>query len=259
MEISAHHFSILGHPHRLALFRLLMRRYPDALAAGEICAALALKPSTASVYLAALRKAGLVVQEREGTSLRYCIDLGRARALVGFLQDDCCRGRPDLCAPESAQLPSRPLHVLFICTHNSARSIMAQAILRHLGQGGFVAHSAGKAAKAAPDARALDMLRAQAIETDGLYSKSVDIYRAPAAPQMDLVLTVCDRAANEECPLWDARPITSHWGVPSTGLTSAFTLLHRRVSALVALPLATLDKITLQRAVDAIAAQSESP
>lgn len=270
MEIEAHLFSILGHPQRLAVFRLLMRRYPDALPAGEICAVLGHKPSTASVYLGALRDAGLISQTRQGTSLRYRADISRARALVGFLVNDCCRGRPDLCPPIGARSfdaqssGAKILNVLFVCTANSARSIMAEALLRALGQGRFAAYSAGTHPSAAPNPIALQILQDKGHDISGLRSKDVGQFRAAGAPQMDLVFTVCDRAANEDCPIWDGQPITAHWGiadpVAATGpqaarhlaFQQAYGALHSRITALTALPISTLDRISLQQAVDTI-------
>jgi len=278
MEIEANLFSILGHPQRLAVFRLLMRRYPDALPAGDICAVLGHKPSTASVYLGALRDAGLISQTRHGTSLRYRADITRTRALVGFLVNDCCRGRPDLCPPMGGETTPQEragvkiLNVLFVCTANSARSIMAEALLRQLGQGRFAAYSAGTHPSAVPNPVALQILQDKGHDISGLRSKDVGQFRAAGAPQMDLVFTVCDRAANEDCPIWDGQPITAHWGIADPVAThgpqaarhlafqQAYGALHRRITALIALPISALDRISLQQAVDQIAsATSEHP
>ena len=120
--------STLGHPQRLAVFRLLMRRYPDRVPATELAQALELKPNTLSTYVNALMQAGLVTQERVGTSLRYAIDMDAARETFDYLLRDCCRGRPDVCAPfmsiafdDDGSLSGRTYNVLFVCTGNSAR------------------------------------------------------------------------------------------------------------------------------------------
>ena len=264
-SIAITQFTTLGHPHRLAVFRLLMRHYPDAMSAGDIAAALTLKPSTLSVYLAALRQSGLIVQERLGTSLLYRTDMAGAEALVGYLVDDCCRARPLCNGPilETGTLMTRSFNVLFLCAANSARSIMAETILRAQGPQ-FNTFSAGTVPSTLnPDAVAL--LRSKGHDVDGLRSKSVEEFRASDAPQMDFVFTVCDQAANEECPAWSGQPISGHWGQPdpvkATGteaeralaFQTAYAILKHRIGAFAALPLNTLDRMSLQSSVDDIA------
>jgi arsenate reductase len=271
MEIIAvTQFTTLGHPQRLAVFRLLMRHYPEPMSAGDIAAALNLKPSTLSVYLGALRQSGLIVQERIGTSLLYRTDVAGAEALVSYLVDDCCRARPEICTnftPKPSQhneanLMTRSFNVLFICSANSARSIMAETIMRAQGPQ-FNAFSAGTVpSKLNPDAVAL--LQSKGHPVEGLRSKSMDELRGSDAPQMDFVFTVCDQAANEECPAWPGQPISGHWGQPdpvkATGtdaeralaFQTAYAILKHRISAFAALPLETLDRMSLQARVDEI-------
>lgn len=157
-------------------------------------------------------------------------------------------------------MPERPLNVLFLCTHNSARSILAEALLNHIGQGRFKAYSAGSSPREnqQPNALGLQVLRSAGMATDGLRSKSWDEFAATDAPPMDLVITVCDNAAGEACPFWPGHPATAHWGYadPSAGEGSdehkreAFrqTLhaIHRRLELLVNLPPASLGKLMLQ-------------
>lgn len=263
--------SALGHPQRLAIFRLLMRRYPDRVAAGEIAEALGLKASTLSTYLAALMQAGLVTQERAGTSLRYSIAIAEVRDVFDYLLLDCCRGRPELCAPahalfpaEAQAMPRERYKVLFICTGNAARSIFAEAILREEAGDRFEAHSAGTSPRQAPNPVALGILERNGFDVSGLRTKSVAEFQQPGAPRFDFVFTVCDQAANEECPAWPGQPVTSHWGMPdpvrvqgteaekSLAFHQAFGALRNRIRAFAALPVASLDRVSLQRSLDDI-------
>lgn len=117
-------------------------------------------------------------------------------------------------------MPDWPIHVLFLCTHNSARSILAEAVLNHIGQGRFQAYSAGSSPRAnqQPNPLGLQALQEAGISTRGLHSKSWDVFAGPDAPRMDLIVTVCDNAAGETCPYWPGHPATAHWGYadPST-------------------------------------------
>ncbi|WP_187428903.1 Arsenate reductase [Roseobacter fucihabitans] len=274
MELEAlSRLSALSHPQRLAVFRLLMRRFPDAVPAGEISAALELKASTASVYLSALCKTHLITQDRVGTSLRYRANTQAAGALIEYIFTDCCRGRPELCPPFSRSpeqtspvMPGPPYNVLFICTGNSARSIFAESILHDLEGTSFTAYSAGTAPGSELNPVAVDLLRAKGHDTSRLRAKHISEFQSATAPRMDFVFTVCDSAANEECPAWDGQPISGHWGVPdpvaATGTLSerqlafqhAYGALKNRIEAFAALPLATHNRISLQAAVDDIAA-----
>lgn len=261
--------SILGHPQRLAIFRLLMRRYPDRVPAGELVQALALKPSTLSAYLAALMQVGLVTQERAGTSLRYSIAMTELRHTLDYLLNDCCRGRPDLCAPLSLStqtgtpaMTDRKYNVLFICSGNSARSIFAEAILRKLAGDRFEAHSAGTQPRSELNPFALEVLRQKGHDVSGLRSKNVREFQGADAPIFDFVFTVCNRAANEDCPAWAGQPVSAHWGMPdpvktegteaqkSLAFQQSYGALFNRISLFAALPLDALDRIALQRAVD---------
>ena len=164
-------------------------------------------------------------------------------------------------------MSDKPINVLFLCTHNSARSILAEAVLNRIGQGRFKAWSAGSSPREnqAPNPLSLRALEKVGIPTDGLRSKSWDEFGQPGAPHMDLVVTVCDNAANEVCPYWPGQPATAHWGYPDPSLVEgsdaqkleAFlnTLHHmkRRMELLVSLPQASVSKLMLQDAARRLA------
>jgi len=161
----------------------------------------------------------------------------------------------------------RHYNVLFLCTGNSARSILAEGILNHKGKGLFTAYSAGSHPSGAPRPEALAQLRAAGIATDFARSKSWDEFSRPNAPRMDFVFTVCDNAANEACPFWAGQPMTAHWGVADPAAVQgtpteierafrdAFSILDRRISLFLALPLNTLDSLAVQRELDRIGKQ----
>ncbi len=269
LAISA--FATLGHAGRLSVFRLLMRHMPQGVRPTEIAEALDLKQNTLSHYLSDLDRAGLIRATRQGRSLFYSVDLERAGQLVTFLVDDCCRGRPEVCAHlPGAEMFShtgqetRMFNVLFICTSNSARSIMAEALLNDMGQGRFRAFSAGTVPRGVPHPRAVDLLKRAGFATEDLRSKDLSEFEGAQAPWMDFVFTVCDRAASEDCPPWPGHPLSAHWGIPdpvrATGteaeqalaFATAFDAMRRRIAAFVALPVDDLDRIALQKSIDDI-------
>ncbi len=157
-----------------------------------------------------------------------------------------------------------PYNVLFLCTGNSARSIMAEMILNRSGQGKFQAFSAGSQPKGFVHPYALDLLRKLNYEVAGLRSKSWKEFSRPDAPKLDFVFTVCDSAAKDSCPIWPGQPMTAHWGVPdpaeATGneaevrfaFADALRMLTNRINIFVSLPLRSLDQLTLQKRLDSI-------
>ena len=155
-------------------------------------------------------------------------------------------------------------NVLFLCTGNSARSIMAEAIMNRKGFPTFTAYSAGSHPKGTVHPAALHQLEAAKLPVAGLRSKPWDEFAAAGAPQLDFVFTVCDNAANEQCPVWPGQPMTAHWGVPDpaavTGTAEevdrafrqAFMVLDRRISLFLCLPLSSLDKLAIKKEIDRI-------
>ncbi len=164
-------------------------------------------------------------------------------------------------------MPERRFNVLFLCTGNSARSILAESIVSHLGAGRFQGFSAGSQPKGQVHPYALELLGTLGYPATGLHSKSWDVFAAPGAPPMDFVFTVCDNAAGESCPIWPGHPMTAHWGVPDpaavegseserrAGFRQAYTALETRIRIFMNLPLASLDRTALQQHLDAIGRQ----
>lgn len=159
---------------------------------------------------------------------------------------------------------SHHYNVLFLCTGNSARSIMAEAILNFIGKPRFTAYSAGSHPSGTVRPEALQRLQAANIPIDALRSKSWDEFASANAPKMDFVFTVCDNAAKEVCPIWPGQPLTAHWGVPDPAAVQgsppvierafreAFTILERRIGLFLSLPLTSLDRLAIKREVDEI-------
>ncbi|MGO9639964.1 MAG: arsenate reductase ArsC [Candidatus Acidiferrales bacterium] len=158
-------------------------------------------------------------------------------------------------------------NVLFLCTGNSARSIMAEAILNRKGRPNFTAYSAGSHPSGRVRPEALKQLELAGLPTDGLRSKDWTEFAQPGAPKMNFVFTVCDNAAKEVCPVWPGQPMTAHWGIPDPASVAgapeqiekafreAFVILDRRISLLLCLPLASLDTLAIKKEVDRIGLQ----
>src|SRR5579871_1275174 len=158
----------------------------------------------------------------------------------------------------------QPYNVLFLCTGNSARSIIGEALLNQCGRGKFRGFSAGSHPRGAVHPIALELLQRMNLPTEGLRSKSWDEFGSPFGPPLDFVFTVCDNAAGEICPYWPGQPMTAHWGVPDpaavegtdaqkwVAFRAAFRLLDNRIKIFTSLPLASLDRIKLQERLDAI-------
>ena len=161
-------------------------------------------------------------------------------------------------------MPEKSFNVLFLCTANSARSIMAEAILNQNGKGHFVAYSAGSQPASAVNPHAIALLKRHNISTETLRAKDWSEFARPDAPKMDFVLTVCDRAAGEVCPVWPGQPMTAHWGVDDPAAVAgdeatimkafydAYMVLNRRIAIFLNLPIDKLDQISLRRELTSI-------
>ena len=284
---AAAQLAALAHPTRVALVRLLAAHAPSGLPAGAIAVELGVAPSSLSFHLRELEAARLIRPARAGRNILYALELAELRALASFLTETCCGGRPDLCGegfaatarqedPRMAEAETEterknPINVLFLCTGNSCRSIMAECILNREGQGRFRAFSAGSHPKGEIDSQTLAFLREHDYPTEGLRSKSWDEFARPGAAEVDVVITVCDDAAGEVCPVWPGRPLSAHWAMPDpakvTGseaeryqvIADLHRMLRDRIRAFVSLPVERLDRLALQAELDAIGRLPRAP
>ncbi len=163
-----------------------------------------------------------------------------------------------------------PYNVLFLCTGNSARSILAEAIMNRLGAGRFKAYSAGSMPKGEVNPYAVALLQRLGYETGGLRSKSWNEFARPGAPKMDFVFTVCDNAANEICPIWPGQPMTAHWGIPdpatvegspseiAAAFANGYRMLNSRIGVFLSLPISKLDRLSLQTRLDDIGMRDDA-
>lgn len=273
MEIkqAASGFAALSQETRINLVRLLAGKSPAGMAAGEIAAELGQAPSTLSFHLAALEQAGLITSVRQGRQMIYTARLAGLRGLFGFLTETCCNGRPDLCADIARLLPddvegvrgmTPAFNVLFLCTHNSARSIMAEAILEKVGQGKFRAYSAGSEPATKPMPEVVDRLRTIGHDVSKLRCKSWNEFMRPDAPRMDFIITLCDTPHGQVCPDFGDTIVTAAWPFPDpakfTGsaaertvlLSELYGMIRRRLEIFTSLPFASLDTLALKARLD---------
>lgn len=255
-------FHALSQETRLDVFALLVKHEPEGLPAGEIARRLDVPQTTLSTHLGILARGGLITADRRGRSIIYRAELSGLSDLFGFLTVDCCGGvLPDCFSNVPSRrkngMTGRIYNVLFLCTGNTARSILAESILKKDGAGRFTAYSAGSQPKGAVNPFALKILEKAEYPTEGFRSKSWEEFAAPDAPIMDFVFTVCDNAAGEACPVWPGQPMTAHWGIEDpaavegtdlakeTAFVSAFRYLKNRISAFTVLPIASIDRMAL--------------
>jgi len=261
---------------RLETFRLLVRYLPYGLPAGDIARLVAIPHNTLSTHLSVLEQAGLVLSRREGRSIIYAADQRRGAELISFLAGDCCAGTGQSCdlaalrqstrpfpARREVSAPAKPYDVLVLCTGNSARSILAEAILNKEGAGRIRTFSAGSRPERRPSPHALALLQELGYDIVPFRSKSWNEFGTPDAPAMDFIITVCDGAAKEVCPHWPGHPVVAHWGLPDpaavrgsdaekrAAFMDAYRKLASRVTAFVNLDIESLDLASLrERLVD---------
>ncbi len=254
--------------------RLLIAEGANGLPAGDIVRRLGLPNSTISFHLAALERAGLTQSTRQGRQIIHAVRIAGMRRLLGFLTETCCGGRPELCGDLARLLPPFPdedpgmtpgFNVLFLCTHNSARSIMAEAILTKIAGARFRSYSAGSDPVAEPNAEVMAKLETLGHDIAPLRSKSWHEFAGANAPRMDFVITLCDSPHGQMCPDFGDLAVTAAWPLPDpskfTGsdieraalLNELYASLHRRLSIFTALPFTALDRMAIKARLDEIA------
>ena len=270
-------FGALSQGTRLDLLRLLLAEGAKGLPAGDLGARLGVPPSTLSFHLSALERAGLTQSTRQGRQIVHAARIAGLRSLLGFLTETCCGGQPEICGDLARLLPPCPdeetrmtpaFNVLFLCTHNSARSVMAEAILQKIGGNRFHAYSAGSLPVETPNPEVIAKLQALGHETDELRSKSWDEFAGHSAPRMDFVITLCDMLEEDACPDFGKLPVTAAWPLPDpakfTGsaversalLNELYAGLNRRIGIFANLPFTSLDRLAIKARLDEIGGTS---
>ena len=275
---AAEAFAALAQETRLDLLRLLIARGASGMAAGDIAAALCVPSSTLSFHLSALAHAGLTQATRQGRQVIHSVQLAGLRSLLAFLTESCCGGRPELCGDLARLLPRSPLeedphmtpafNVLFLCTRNSARSLMAEAILNKIGGGRFRAYSAGSEPAQKPMPEVIRKLEALGHDVSGLHAKSWTVFQHPDAPRIDFVIALCDILQDQHCPDFGDSVVTGSWPLPDPAkfrggeaergllLNELYASLDRRIGIFISLPFDKLDRMALGARVDEIAGAS---
>jgi ArsR family transcriptional regulator, arsenate/arsenite/antimonite-responsive transcriptional repressor / arsenate reductase (thioredoxin) len=278
-------FGSLAQPTRLTALRHLLAAHPNSLSAGEIAKRCEVPHNTMSTHLNILNRAGLIEVERAGRSMNYCVDLPGYRGLLRYLMQDCCGGRADLCAdvtrlfaedetanrnPEEASVTAS-FNVLFLCTHNSARSIMAEALLTKIGRARFNAYSAGSEPADRPMPEVIERLRKLGHDTSMLRCKSWNEFMGASAPRMDFVIALCDAPQGQTCPDFGDKAVTGAWPLPdpakfvgsaserTTLLNELYGMIRRRIEVFTSLPFDSLNKLSLRARLDEIGDTSRIP
>ncbi|MBL8704304.1 MAG: metalloregulator ArsR/SmtB family transcription factor [Rhodospirillales bacterium] len=257
-------FAALAQDTRVRLLRLLAEHGASGMAAGEIAARLGVPSSTLSFHLSAMEQAGLVQATRQGRQLIYAVRINGLRSLLAFVTETCCAARPELCGDLARLLPEVPeerppmaaaFNVLFLCTQNSARSIMAEAILSKMSRGSFHAYSAGSQPATHPVPDVIAKLKALGHDVTSLRSKSWSEFMGPDAPRMDFVITLCDTPRGQRCPDFGDTVVTAAWPLPDPAkfigkpaekgvmLSELYAGIRRRLEMFCSLPFSKLDRM----------------
>jgi protein-tyrosine-phosphatase/DNA-binding transcriptional ArsR family regulator len=266
-------FAALSQETRLGVLRLLIAAGPNGLPAGEIADSLDLPGSTTSFHLSALERAGLTRSTRQGRQIVHAVRIMALRGLIGFLSETCCGGRPELCGDIARVLPVAvaetadmvpAFNVLFLCTHNSARSIIAEVILQDVGGGRFNAYSAGSDPAPEPMPEVMHRLRTLGHDVTRSHAKSWEEFMRPDAPRFDFVIALCDMLQGQQCPDFGDKAVTGAWPLPDPAkfegsgaerallLNELYASLRRRIEIFINLPFATLDRMALKARLDEI-------
>jgi protein-tyrosine-phosphatase/DNA-binding transcriptional ArsR family regulator len=263
-------FDALAQQTRFETYRLLLRYMPYGLPAGDIARLLAVPHNTMSTHLSHLERAELVNARREGRSIIYAASTARTTRILSRLIAEMSAGSPrliaDLAFPQMRPTAAndRRYNVLLVCSGNSARSVIAEAVLNREGRGRLHAFSAGSKPNRAPHPMAVSLLQSLGYDTGELRSKSWSEFGTRKAPPMDFIITVCDAAVGEACPNWPGHPLQAHWGLPDpaevkgteaerrAAFLETYRRLAARISAFVNLPIEQLDLATLKDRLAAI-------
>ncbi len=268
-------FAALAQPTRLKAFRHLLAAHPDGVPAGEISDVCRVPHNTMSTHLTVLTRAGLVTAARDGRVVNYRANVSGLRGLIRFLATDCCNGRPEMCGDLARLVPeevddmkdetlSPAFNVLFLCTQNSARSIIAEALLQKIGRGRFNVYSAGSDPAARPMPEVIERLKALGHDVSRLRSKSWQEFMGPDAPKMDFIIALCDTPEGQVCPDLGDKPVTAAWPLPdpakfsgssterTTLLNELYAMIRRRLEVFTSLPFASLDRMAVKARLDEI-------
>jgi len=249
----------LAQESRLAIFRLLIQAGQQGLTAGKIAENLNIAPSSLSFHFKELLHAQLIESRQNGRFVIYSANFQQIRNLTNYLTENCCYGSS--CLITENTMSAKIYNVLFLCTGNSARSILAEALLNQMGKGKFQAFSAGSFPTGKVNPFALELLQKQGIDITSFRSKSWDEF---VGIPLDFVFTVCDNAAGEICPIWIGQPMTAHWGIEDPASAEgtdddkrraffkAFSLLQRRINLFTSLPFEKLDQLALKKELSQI-------